>query len=134
MEGGRFPQSCTPHYRPHTISDLEAFTNFRNHQGRPGQSFPRPNMGFIISWQFFYSVLEMNLSYWEPQNGTIQMCKLSSRADRDELLGYLSAFLTRRNKAQLGEVGEVHKDRVPAICHTTFPHSSHPHAHVHTHL
>ena len=64
----------------------------------------------------------MNLPFWEPLNGTIQMCKLSSRADRDELLGYLSAFLTRRNKAQLGEVWELHKDLARAICQTTFPH------------
>ena len=66
----------------------------------------------------------MNLPlYWQPLNGTIWMCKLSSRADKRWIVGVsLGAFPTRRNKAQLGEVWELHKDLARAICQTTFPH------------
>ena len=33
-QGGLPPQSCTPHYRPHTISDLDAFPNILHSQGQ----------------------------------------------------------------------------------------------------
>ena len=43
--------------------------------------------------------------------------------------GISQAFPTRRNKAQLGEVGELHKDRAPAIFAAAFfpnPHTCVP--------
>ena len=46
--------------------------------------------------------------------------------------GISRLFPTGRNKAQLGEVGELHKDRAPAICCVIFFKPTHNHTCVPT--